>query len=44
MLNRKQIYDALTNDFNKEIDGDEAQRIMNRLMYLQSQNLQQTAC
>lgn len=38
MLNRKQIFDALTDDGKIDVAGTEAQRIINRLMDLQSQH------
>ena len=44
MLNRKQIFDALTDDGKIIFAGTEEQRIINRLMDLQKQNLQQTDC
>ena len=44
MLNRKQIFDAITMDGILAVDGTGVQSIINRLMDLQSQNLQQTQC
>ena len=42
MLNRKQIFDAITNDGKRDIAGTEVQSIINRLMDLQSQQTQCT--
>lgn len=39
MLTAKEILDALTYDGNIEVDGDEAIRIVNRLIDLQEQKL-----